>query len=70
MIPVVIEPSFGIGRILQAVLEHSFYVRGQSGAAGAANCDVDAVSGVKNDAGNVAAITNNAPGGASGVVAG
>ena len=28
--PSVIEPSFGIGRILHALLEHSFYVRGDS----------------------------------------
>lgn len=25
--PSVIEPSFGIGRLLYSVLEHSFYVR-------------------------------------------
>lgn len=25
--PIVIEPSFGIGRVLYSILEHSFYVR-------------------------------------------
>jgi len=40
VVPHVIEPSFGIGRILTALLEHSFYVRdggdgGEAGAGGA-----------------------------------
>lgn len=26
-VPSVIEPSFGVGRLLYAILEHSFYVR-------------------------------------------
>lgn len=27
VVPSVIEPSFGIGRILYAILEHNFYIR-------------------------------------------
>ena len=42
--PAVIEPSFGIGRIMYAMFEHSFYTRGGSAATadGAAAADSDA----------------------------
>ena len=45
VVPHVIEPSFGIGRIITALLEHSFYVRGDAAEGTAAQGDGDGGGG-------------------------
>ena len=39
IVPSVIEPSFGVGRIIYCAFEHSFYVREEAASEGAANND-------------------------------